>query len=172
MNAMGPALTDEELADLLAPTGGSAPAPQADPEVAALRAALHTYRAGALQWAERRSSTQPSLQPAARRSRVWAAVPQWSLAAVAVISITAGVAHVYDRDDAADRAAAPAAVSAMQTAGVTASSQGTSPADIAADNALLSSIDQELSYHAALPVDSLGLESSRAGQTPAPGVTD
>ena len=166
MNADRHELTDEALTELLAQPADAAGVAAAGAEAVALHAALRTYRTETLQWAERRSSTQPSLQAAARRSRVWAAVPQWSLAAVAVISIAAGVARVYDFGDPGE--------GSVPTASAVASTSPTaaSAADIAADNALLSSIDQELSYHAASPVDSLGLKSSHTTQPEAPGVID
>ena len=165
MNATRQKLTDEALTELLAQPADTASTTEGGEEAVMLRSALRTYRTETLQWAERRSSTQPSLQPAARRSRVWAAVPQWSLAAVAVISIAAGVAHVYDFSDRAEQPAAPVAAAVAGSAAASAE-------DIAADNALLSSIDQELSYHAASPVDSLGLKSSHSTEQEAPGVID
>ena len=165
MNSRQPDLTDDEFMELLARPADSASAGHAEPEAAALRSALRSYRTETLQWAERRSSTQPSLQPAARRSRVWAAVPQWSLAAVAVISIAAGVAHVYDRPgDTGDEtlATTQGTVTAVSVA-------RTSEADIAADNRLLSSIDQALSYHVQSSVESLDLKPARTLKAAASG---
>ena len=167
MNPHEHGLSDEAFADLVAHADTSS-LPATSAEAEALRSALHSYRTETLQWAERRSATQPSLQRAARRSRAWAAVPQWSLAAVAVISIAAGVARVYDRSDAGQEDAAITASDAASGPAVA----GASAADIAADNRLLSSIDQALSYHAATPVDGLGLKSPESAKPVAPGVID
>jgi hypothetical protein len=168
MNSQKHELSDEQFAELLAGTDGAASDDGAGAEAFALRSALRSYRVETLQWAERRSSTQPSLQPAARRSRFWAGVPQWSLAAVAVISIAAGVAHVYaPSGDAGDETLAT-------TQGTVAADTvvRTSEADIADDNRLLSSIDQALSYHTVPPIDSLGLKPTHSTKTPTPGVID
>ena len=168
MNSQEHDLTDDEFAELLLRADSAVAANEADSEAAALRSAFRSYRAETLQWAERRSATQPSLQPAARRSRFWAGVPQWSLAAVAVISIAAGVAHVYDRpgtggdDTPSTTQGAVTAVSVART----------SDADIAADNRLMSSIDRELSYHSESTVDSLGLKPAPNNRTVIPGVTN
>ncbi len=168
MNSQKHDLTDEAFVELLVRTDSTPSAGEADSEAAALRSALHSYRAETLQWAERRSSTQPSLQSAARRSRLWAGVPQWSLAAVAVISIAAGVAHVYDRPgDVADE---PLATTQATT--VAEPVARSSEADIAADNRLLSSIDQTLSYHSASPIDNLGLKPAHSSRNITPGVID
>lgn len=160
-------LSDEAFADLVAHADTSG-VPAQSGEAEALRSAIRSYRTETLRWAERRSATQPSLQSAARRSRAWAAVPQWSLAAVAVISIAAGVAHVYDRSDAGQEEVEATAPAAVFNSSVT----GTSPADIEADNRLLSSIDQALSYHPALPVDGIGLKSSSNAKQVVHGVID
>jgi hypothetical protein len=169
MNSQTKDLTDEAFAELLC-RPADAFAGAAAPEAEVLRAALRSYRTETLQWAERRSSTQTSLQPAARRSRMWAAVPQWSLAAVAVISIAAGVAHVYDRPDVND--ASEETVATAPAASVVVPAARTSPSDIAADNRLLSSIDQALSYRAELPIDNLGLKPSHSARTTASGDTE
>lgn len=167
MNSQKHDVSDEVFAELLArPADASA---GTDPEAEVLRSALRSYRAETLQWAERRSSTQPSLQPAARRRRVWAAVPQWSLAMVAVISIAAGVAHVYDRPGVNDASESTTAATLDVMAAHEARS---SAADIAADNRLLSSIDQALSYHAQSPIDSLGLKPAHDSKPTASGVID
>ena len=164
MNSQNHNLDDETFTRLLSQPAEAVN--DADAEVVALRSALRSYRTETLQWAERRSSTQPSLRPAARRSRVWAAVPQWSLAAVAVISIAAGAVHVYDRPDAGEETTAAADVTPAGSAA------RTSEADIAADNELLSSIDQALSYRVASPVDRLELKSAHSTKTSASGLTD
>ena len=169
MNSQTEHLSDEAFAELLCRPGGVS-GTIADPEAETLRSALGNYRAETLQWAERRSSTQASLQPAARRSRMWAAVPQWSLAAVAVISIAAGVAHVYDRPDVNDTSEVTVATAPSPSVAVPATP--TSPAEIAADNRLLSSIDQALSYHTESPIDSLGLKPSHVARTTASGDTE
>ena len=72
MNSQEHDLTDDEFAELLLRADSAVAANEADSEAAALRSAFRSYRAETLQWAERRSATQPSLQPAARRSRFWA----------------------------------------------------------------------------------------------------
>ena len=168
MNSQNHNLSDEAFADLLARP--SAETTSADREAEALRSALRSYRTETLQWAERRSSTSPSLQPAARRSRIWAAVPQWSLAAVAVISIAAGVAHVYDRPDVNDASEETVATAPAQSVVVPVAR--ISPAEIAADNRLLSSIDQALSDHAVTPVEGLGLKPSRSVTVSGSGATE
>ncbi len=169
MNSQKHDLTDEAFADLLArPVEDGLH--DADGEAESLRSALRSYRTETLQWAERRSSTLPSLQPAARRSRAWAAVPQWSLAAVAVISIAAGVARVYDRPGVNDTSEETVAAVPPPTA--VAPAAPASAADIAADNRLLSSINQALSYHVQSPVDSLGLKPSHGTSTAPSGVSE
>ena len=169
MNSQHHELSDEAFAELLAgPAGVSGGA--AEMEAEAVRSALRSYRTETLQWAERRSSTRPSLQPAARRGRMWAAVPQWSLAAVAVISIAAGVAHVYDRPDVNDASEETVATAPAQS--VVVPEARTSPADIAADNRLLSSIDQALSNRAPSPIDSLGLQPAHTARTTVSGDTE
>ncbi len=137
-------LTDEQLCEeLLAPSGSG------DPEAAALRSALGSYRAETLQWAERRSATQSSLAARARQAERWAALPRWSLATIAVVTIAAGVAHVsQDRDGSASMSAP---VQAAQPA-------RSSAEDIAADNQLLNSINAELDYHGRSPVDAFNLK--------------
>jgi hypothetical protein len=160
-------LSDEVFAGLLAGTDGATSDNTADADALALRSVLRSYRVETLQWAERRSATQPSLQPAARRSRFWAGVPQWSLAAVAVISIAAGVAHVYapvgnDGDATSVTQGTVAADTVVRT----------SEADIADDNRLLTSIDQALSYHTVPPIDSLGIKPAQGTKPGTPGVID
>ena len=167
MNSQNHNFSDESFADLLARPADAA---ATNGEAEALRHALRSYRTETLQWAERRSSTQPSLQTAARRSRMWAAVPQWSLAAVAVISIAAGVAHVYERPDVNDTSEMTVAVA--PSASVVVPPARTSPAEIAADNRLLSTIDQALSYHTEAPIDSLGLKPSATSGAIASGDTE
>ena len=150
--------TDEDFAELLAgPKTEVVLTAETDAEVLQMESALRAYRVEALQWAERRSSVQPSLVPAARRSTLWASLPQWSLAAVAAISIAAGVTHLVenhrDSNDVADVSVATVLPAAKQS----------SPAQIAADNRLLSSIDSALSYHSASPVDALNLKPEAHG---------
>ena len=158
-------LNEEDLADLLARPAGAGSS-----EADALRAALASYRTETLHWAERRSSTQPSLRAAARRSRMWAAVPQWSLAAVAVISIAAGAAHVYERPAVDDQSEEIAAT--IPDAG-SAGEQRTSPAQIADDNRLLSSIDQTLSYHhAESAIEHLGLKPAQPSKSESAGLPE
>ena len=169
MNSQKQSLSDQAFSELLCRPAGTSAGP-VDAEAEALRSALRSYRTETLQWAERRSSAQASLQPAARRSRMWAAVPQWSLAAVAVISIAAGVAHVYDRPDVNDTSEVTVATEPSPSAVVPAAPA--SPAEIAADNRLLSSIDQALSYHTGSPIDSLGLKPSHVARTTASGDTE
>jgi hypothetical protein len=156
-----PNLSDEALSEMLAkPTNNSA-----DTEVVALKAALRSYRTETLAWAERRSATQPSLTSRAKEGR-WAAVPQWSLACVAVVAVAAGVVHFagYGAEDIS-----PAANIAVTTSATTTASQD----DIEADNQLLGSIDQALRYHSVSPADEFqaqpAKQSSRNTHT---GVTD
>ena len=167
MNQPSKHLTDEAFADLLAHAGCSShePASSQQPEVLVMHSALQSYRAETLQWAERRSSTRASLLPAARRSDRWAALPQWSLALVAAVTIAAGVAHVAETRAVVQDTAAVTVPSVEARA---------LPADIAADNRLLSSIDAALSYHADSPVDALQLKSEHRGSDAieSPGVTD
>jgi negative regulator of sigma E activity len=153
------ALTDEQFSELLAgrPSAETLAnlhtGDDADLELNDLKSALQNYRSETLVRAERRAATAPSLGPAARRSRMWAAMPQWSLAAVAVVTVAVGVVHFSgsDGDDVASTAA-PVTV-ASQTA------VKSSAEDIASDNELLSSIDAALSYHGKSSVDALGLQS-------------
>jgi negative regulator of sigma E activity len=150
-------LTDEQFADLLAghpSTETLADLHEDDDaalELTGLKSALQSYRTETLLWAERRAATAPSLAPAARRSRMWAAIPQWSLAAVAAVTVAVGVVHFSGQpgDEVAD--SAPVSVTAPVA----------SAEDIAMDNALLTSIDAALSYHGRSPVDELGLKTQR-----------
>lgn len=169
-------LSDEALAELLvtgettspATSPDDAPDHVQDAELLEMHAALASYRTETLQWAERRSATQPSLIPAARRGRVWAAVPQWSLATVAAVTIAAGVFHFTGKDD-------PPESTASTSAQVTTTAANTaSAADIAEDNRLLSSIDAALSHHRESPVAALGLksDSDRAARQDASGESE
>ena len=147
-------LTDEQVCDeLLTPRETSVQT--ADAEVVALRSALGSYRDETLQWAERRSATQPSLVPAAKRSERWAALPRWSLATIAIVTIAAGAAHLSEeRADLAESTSAQPMAAAQETR--------STPAEIAADNKLLNSIDAELSYHTQSPVDAFDLKAPAA----------
>ncbi len=142
-------LTNDQVCDQLHPA--VAQARHDDAELATLRSALGSYRAQTLQWAERRSATQPSLVAQARRSERWAALPRWSLATIAIVTIAAGVAHVSEgRGNMAEDASLPPVAAVQETR--------SSAAEIAADNKLLNSIDAELSYHSRSPVDGLDLK--------------
>lgn len=156
-------ISDEEFATLLArpyaestgPGTDKADATVDDAAARDLRQALRSYRQETLHWAERRSAGQPSLAILARRQERWAALPRWSLALVALVTIAGGVAHLAGSADTADQPllVLDASASPMDRPSTT--------ADIEADNLLLSSIDAELSYHAASPVDSLHLQKHR-----------
>ena len=153
-------LSDEQFADLLAgrPTAGTLADlhedTDAELELSALQSALHSYRAETLDWAERRAATAPSLVPAARRRALWVAVPQWSLAAIAVAAVAVGVGHFSGRggDDAAGNVPSITAGSPSTAA--------SSPSEIASDNQLLTSIDAALSSGDLRAVDGLGLKSA------------
>ena len=134
--------SDEALSELLASPEEKT---VEDAEVQAMVSALRSYRTETLALAERRSATLPSLAARAKTSRWTAAVPQWSLAAVAVVAVMAGVVRFagYGGDAAAPDAARVAATS---------SAQATSEDEIAADNRLLDSIDQALRYNRVSPV--------------------
>ncbi len=140
-------LTGEELNDLPAHTSGC---PE---DLRTLQAGLRSYRTVALTWAERRSAAQPSLAAAARRSRIWAAVPQWSLAAVAALTVAAGVVHFHGNQGDDSLPVAHATVAA-RAADVTASPDE----QIAADNNLLSNIDAALRYDSASSAAQFGLK--------------
>ena len=143
-------LSDEQICELLM---GGAPktATELPAEADALKSALTSYRMETLRWAERRSAAMPSLLPAARRNGVWAAVPQWSLAAVAVITVAIGVAHLNNASQEDAAAESPAAIKRTVDAAAT-------PEQIADDNALLGSIDAAVNAGTGLPVKALGLE--------------
>ncbi|AFL86946.1 hypothetical protein Terro_0607 [Terriglobus roseus DSM 18391] len=155
------ALTDEQFADLLAgrPSAGTLSElhddADAELELAELKSALHSYRAETLDWAERRAATAPSLVPAARRRALWVAVPQWSMAAIAVAAVAVGVGHFSGRgsDDAMPNAASISAPAVLSSA-----------SEIATDNQLLTSIDDALTSDLSA-VDALGLKpASDAGR--------
>ncbi len=155
--------TDEEAGnELLMPF--CTPSREDDAELSALRCALGSYRAATSLWAERRSATQPSLAARARRAERWAALPRWSLATIAVVTIAAGAAHLsQDRGTSGNAASAMAAVQTRSSAD-----------EIAADNEMLRSIDAELSYHGRSPVDGSDLTRStrEPQQSPAPYGSD
>lgn len=161
-------MTDEQFAELLlkphADTDGMEQAGNQQ-ELRAMQAALGSYRHDTLHWAERRSAGQPSLAARARAQQRWAALPQWALAMVALVTIVSGVAHLV-----ADRAGE---ASSNMAAALPAAAQPAAADDLAADNHLLSSIDAELSYHGGSPVDGLRLRDGRtAERTAARGATD
>lgn len=162
-------MTDEEFAELLlkphADTDGVKLDGTAD-EAHELRAALSGYRQNMLHWAERRSAVQPSLAAKALSQERWAALPQWSLAVVALVTIVGGVVHLTG---ARADLATPAAIT-TEVAG-TVQAYAPTADEIAADNRLLSSIDAELSYHHSSPVDSLRLHATGSKAT-LTGVTD
>ena len=144
-------LSDEEFAEQLMRPHASDRAGDAD--VARMAEALAVYRQDALQWAERRSAVQPSLAPAARRGDRWAALPRWALATVALVTIAGAAAHVATDRLRVDDAPALAIVRVAEAAAT--------PAELAADDHLLSSIDAALSVHGASPVDGLHLRAGR-----------
>ena len=138
-------LTDEQMSELLArPIDASDGT--ADAELARLRSALTSYRTETLLWAERRSAAQPSLAAAARRSDRWAALPRWSLATIAIVTIAAGVAHVSESRNTPEDGTQASLLGAAQQS-------RSSADDIAADNKLLHSIDDALVYRTQSPVD-------------------
>lgn len=132
-------------------------------EIERLQVALGCYRAATLHWAERRSAGQPSLQAMAKRNERWAALPRWSLATVALVTILGGAARLAQYGAATSTAPGSETTTAV-------AERTAAPADIAADNRLLSSINAELSYHAASPVDGLGLQETQ--QTPSQAAED
>ncbi|MGI4853271.1 MAG: hypothetical protein ACRYF4_04380 [Janthinobacterium lividum] len=163
LSTHGPVATDEQVAILLAEHGSTADLN--DAELLRLHAALDIYRGETLQWGERRSAVQPSLQPAAKRAERWAALPRWSLATVALVTILGGVARFAQYGPATDASSGEAATKTVQRTSVS--------ADIAADDRLLLSINAELNYHSASPVDALGLQENDTPVTSsADGVTE
>jgi negative regulator of sigma E activity len=156
-------LTDEQFSELLAgrPSGETLAnlhaGDESELELNDLKSALQSYRSETLAWAERRASAAPSLARIARRSRMWAAMPQWSLAAVAVVTVAVGVVHFSGNDG--DEVASTASVAIASQTGVKSSAE-----DIALDNELLSSIDAALSYHGKSSVDALGLQATDTGR--------
>lgn len=162
-------MTDEEFAGLLLkPHADTDDVEYGDAgnEVKQVRSALHGYRSEMLQWAGRRSAGQPSLAEKAHQQERWAALPQWSLALVALVTVVGGVAHFTGTRSSTEP---PPAIS--MEAAVPTQNRASTPDEIAADNQLLSSIDAELSYHRASPVDSLRLHSTEQGST-VTGATD
>lgn len=158
-----PLLSEKLVADTLG-TNSVAPG---DVKSRNLQVALRSYRSETLQWAQGRSAGQPSLAALAHKQERWAALPRWSLALVAMVTIAGGVAHLASMRAATEQPAVQLDASA-------AVNRSSNPSDIAADNQLLSSIDAELSYHAASPVDSLQLqqEPAVAVEGAVSGVTD
>jgi len=140
--ATRPALTDEEFCERLFSHDASA----ADGELEDVRNAVANYREMMSDWAHRRSAAQPSLAAAARRSRFWAAVPQWSLAAVAMmtVAVTAGMLHLNNAPNDTTEAIHATTDAAHQL--------------MSADNDLLISIDAVVNASTDLPVIKLGLE--------------
>lgn len=132
---------NDSMNDLL--TGGEIDSTEAE----ALQAAIATYRTESLLWAQRRSAAMPSLAPAVRRARLWAVVPQWSLAAVAAITVAVGIANVRNTSQQPAPAVEASAVVTPAT-----------PQQIADDNTLLHQIDAAVNAGSDLPVDSLGLQ--------------
>jgi negative regulator of sigma E activity len=152
-------ISDEALSELLASPEKNM---VEDAEVQAMVAALRSYRTETLARAERRSATLPSLAARAKTNR-WAAVPQWSLAAVAVMAVAVGVVRF------AGYGAAPDAAHAVATS----SAQATSDDEIAADNQLLNSIDEALRYNKVSPVEAFETKPlKQAGSTAHTEVTD
>ena len=154
-------LTDEQMADLLAGRPSAETLThlhddeQAQVELDGLKSALQSYRAETLDWAERRSAAAPSLAAAARRQARWFAVPQWSLAAIAVAAVAAGVGHMFvgvPEDAAGNKAAVVTADVAEARASST---------DMASDDELLTSIDAALSNARTSPVEELGLRPAQ-----------
>jgi len=137
-------MTDEAFSELLA---GRLREDSAD-EVKAMQAALRTYRDETLVWAERRSAAKPSLAAAAKRSAFLAAVPQWSLAAVATLTVAVGLVH-FTGDRGAQAVADVPAVAVQERA--------VSTEQIAADNSLLTNIDSALAYDSETPAVDIGV---------------
>ncbi|MEK6397967.1 MAG: hypothetical protein V4734_07765 [Terriglobus sp.] len=147
MRTLTEELTDEQFCAMLSDDATE----NSDAELNSLKDALATYRTETMNWAERRSSAQPSLVAAAARKSLWAAAPQWALAAVAVMTVTAGALHLVG--SGADTSAAnEQAANAMYVPHPTPQQQ------IAEDNALLKSIDCALNTAHGLSTDGLGLE--------------
>ena len=147
-------LTDEQFCELLmggAPETPTAPHAEAD----AFKRAVSSYRAESLLWAERRSAAMPSLLPSVRRSGFRAALPQWTLAAVAVMTMVAAGVHFNTASQDTAAVEAPAAI--VRTADATAT-----PEQIAHDNVLLGSIDAAVHAGSGLPVNALGLDAHAA----------
>lgn len=160
-------MTEEDFAEQLlkphADTNGMAQAGDQQ-ELQDMQAALASYRRSTIHWAERRSAAQPSLAHRAQAQQRWAALPQWALATVALVTIAGGVAHVVSslagEAGSGVATAAPVARQVMVTD------------DLAADNHLLSSIDAELSYHGGSPVDGLRLHDRSTAEHASSGATD
>lgn len=150
-------MTDEAFAELLLTLHAASNGMERQDdgqELQDMHAALTSYRRATTHWAERRSAAQPSLAARARAQQRWAALPQWALAMVALVTITGGVVHLLP--DRADEAGSSVAAT-MPVA-----EHATTADDLAADNHLLSSIDAELSYHAGSPVEGLRLQERSA----------
>lgn len=145
-------LTDEQFCELLM---GGAPEATAElhAEAGAFKSALSSYRADSLVWAERRSAAMPSLLPSVRRSGFHVAWPQWTLAAVAVMTMVVAGVHVNTASQ--DTAAVDTSAAITRTVDAT-------PEQIADDNVLLGSIDAAVHAGAGLPVNALGLDAHAA----------
>ncbi|MGI4757301.1 MAG: hypothetical protein ACRYGF_10700 [Janthinobacterium lividum] len=153
------ALTDEQFADLLLkevnPHAACSPdGDPADADLEEISTALRVYRTDMLQWAERRSASQPSLVAEAARSAPWA-LPQWSMALVALVTLAGGVVRLAQNQPSESGPAATNVAVQMEEAAAS---------DPAADDRLLSSIHTALSYHAASPVDGLRLQENTSHQ--------
>jgi anti-sigma-K factor RskA len=136
-------LSDEEFCALLvngADTGNA--------EAAELKSTLNSYRHESLVWAQRRSAAMPSLAPAARRQGIWAAVPQWTLAAVAAMTVTVGVVHFANASRGNTQEDAPIAME--QTA-----DNRSTASQLDDDNELLHSIDAAVNAGSGLPARDL-----------------
>jgi anti-sigma-K factor RskA len=153
-------LTDEQFADLLAgrPSAETLADLNGDAgsemELSDLKSALQSYRSETLAWAERRAAAAPSLVPVARRRARWMAVPQWSMAAIAVAAVAVGIGHFSGHG--ADEAVGNTPAIGMGDAPIAGASK---VADSVSDDELLTSIDAALSYGTS-PVDGLGLKST------------
>lgn len=157
MNRNRKPLTDEQMSSLLACAAGAEAVDRAeDAELNHLREALSSYRTETFAWAERRSASQPSLVAAAQRADRWAAAPRWALAGVAAITLAVGLVH-YNYSSAP---IGETTVAVTQPVTVGAHTHTGSSETIDADNRLLQSIDAELSYHPASPVDEYGMQST------------
>ncbi len=118
-------------------------------DLVAMSAALHSYRDRSLDWAEQRSAAMPS--PLPPRATGWLAAPQWALGTVAFCGCVVGAA-LYTHHQAALVDQAAAVLPAAPTQQV-----------LAADNDLLTSVDDALRDSVAPTEQQLGLEDTLAG---------